>query len=51
LGCTYLVQGSEDGVALGLADGSVDLRSGEAGEEGDDGSGGVHVDGDVVVIR
>jgi hypothetical protein len=42
---TYLVQRTGDGVATGLANGSVDLGSGEAGEESDDGSLGVHVDG------
>jgi hypothetical protein len=48
--CAYLVQGLEDGVASGLTNGSVDLRSGEAGEEGDDGSLGVHVDGIVGIM-
>jgi hypothetical protein len=42
---TYLVQRTGDGVTTGLANGSVDLRSGKAGEEGDDGGLGVHVDG------
>jgi hypothetical protein len=46
---TYLVQRTGDGVASRLTNGSVDLGSGKAGEEGDDGGLGVHVD-DVCVI-
>lgn len=42
---TYLVQRTGDGVASRLADGSVDLGSGKAGEEGDDGGLGVHFEG------
>jgi hypothetical protein len=42
---TYLVQRTGDGVTSGLANGSVDLGSGKAGEEGDDGGLGVHFEG------
>jgi len=41
---TYLVQRTSDGVALGVADGGMLLRSGQAGEEDDDGVG-EHVGG------
>jgi hypothetical protein len=47
---TYLVQRTADGVTTGLANGSVDLGSGKAGEEGDDGGLGVHVGGWFVVL-
>lgn len=47
----YLVQRTGDGVASGLADRGVELRSGNAGEESDDGGLGEHVDGfDYVIL-
>lgn len=39
---TYLVQRTGDGVTLWVTDGRVDLGGGEASEDGDDGSLGVH---------
>lgn len=45
-----LVQGPGDGIAAGLANGSMELRSCEAGEEGDDGSLGEHGDGGGVCV-
>lgn len=47
---TYLVQGTGDGVAIGLANGGMELRSGEAGEEGSDGGLGEHGDGGGMVL-
>jgi hypothetical protein len=47
---TYLVQRTGDGVTSRLANGSVDLGSGKAGEEGDDGGLGVHFEGWCVVL-
>lgn len=41
----YLVQGTSDGVAGGLANRGVELRSGNAGEESNDGGLGEHVVG------
>lgn len=41
---TYLVQGAGDGIAGGLANGDVDLRSSKAGEKGGDGGVGEHVE-------
>ena len=41
----YLVQRTGDGVASGLADRGVELRSGNAGEESNDGGLGEHVVG------
>lgn len=40
---TYLVQGTGDGVAVGLANGGV-VSGSEAGEEGSDGDLGEHFD-------
>lgn len=41
----YLVQRTSDGVASGLANRGVELRSGNAGEESNDGGLGEHVVG------
>ena len=43
--CAYLDQGTGDGVASGLADGSVELGSSDAGEDSDDGGLGEHLVG------
>ena len=41
---TYLDQGTSDGVASGLAHRGMELRSGDAGEESNNGGLGEHVD-------
>ena len=41
----YLVQGTGDRVASGLANSGVELRSGNAGEKSNDGGFGEHVYG------
>jgi hypothetical protein len=43
--CAYLDQGTGDGVTSGLADGSVELGSSDAGEDSDDGGLGEHLVG------
>lgn len=48
---TYLDQGTSDGVASGLANRVVKLRSGNAGEESNNGGLGEHVDDWYYVIN